>query len=102
MLPNILSLNARSILKKTDELAHIIHSITSDIVVVFETWHSKEIPDEALHFPGNPSFSVIRNDGMNKRGGGVAVFIKDTIPFQICRDFISLDHDCLWIILRPK
>ena len=71
--------------------------------MVSETWLSKEIPDEAFYFPGNSSFSVIRNDlSLNKRGGCVAVFVKDTISFQICRDFISLDYDCLWIILRPK
>ena len=70
MLPNILFLNARSIL-----------------FMVLETLLSKKIPDEALHFPGIPGFSAIRNGRVNKRGGGVAVFINDTIPFKICGDF---------------
>ena len=56
-LPNILSLNARSILKKTDELAHVIYKHNSDVVMVSETWLSDDIPDEALHFPGIPGFS---------------------------------------------
>ena len=60
VLPNILSLNARSILTKTDELALVIHNQKSDIVMVSETWLSDVIPDEALHFPGIPGFSVIR------------------------------------------
>lgn len=89
-------------LKKLTNLRMSFISVTSDIVMVSETWLSKEIPDEALHFPGIPGFSVIWNDRMNQRGSGVALFIKDTIPFQICRYFISLDQDCLWIIFRPK
>jgi hypothetical protein len=97
-----LSLNARSILTKTDELALVIHNQKSDIVMVSETWLSDVIPDEALHFPGIPGFSVIRNDRVNMRGGGVAVFVKDTIPFKIRHDFTSPDYECLWIILRPK
>ena len=97
-----MSLNARSILTKTDELALVIHNQKSDIVMVSETWLSDVIPDEALYFPGIPGFSVIRNDRVNMRGGGVAVFVKDTIPFKIRHDFTSPDYECLWIILRPK
>ena len=101
-LPNILSLNARSIFQKTDELAHVVYKHNSDVVMVSETWLSDDIPDEALHFPGVPGFSVIRNDRVDKRGGGVAVFIKDTIPFKICRNFSNPNYECLWTILRPK
>ncbi len=67
-----------------------------------ETWLFDVIPDEALHFPGIPGFNVIMNDMVNMRGGSVAVFVKDTIPFKICHDFTNLDYECLWIILRPK
>ena len=73
MLPNILSLNARSTLKKTEDLAHVIHNYKSDIVMVSETWLSDDIRNEALHFPGIPDFSVVRDDRVNKRGAGVAV-----------------------------
>ena len=30
--------------------------------MVSETWLSDDIRDEALHFPGIPGFSVVRND----------------------------------------
>ena len=70
--------------------------------MVSETWLSDDIRNEALHFPGIPGFSVVRNDRVNERDGGVSVFIKDTIPFKLCHDFISPDHECLWSTLRPK
>ena len=89
VLPNILSLNERYILKKTEDLAHVIHNYKSDIVMVSETWLSDDITDEALHFPGIPGFNVVRNDRVNKIGGGVAVFIKDTIPFKLRHDFTT-------------
>ena len=43
--------------------------------MVSEAWLSDDIPDEALCFPSILGFSIIRNDGVNKRGGVVAVFI---------------------------
>ncbi len=51
----------RSILTKTDELALVIHNKKLKIVMVSETWLSKVIPDEALHFPGIPGFRVIKH-----------------------------------------
>ena len=57
--------------------------------MVSQTWLSDDIPDEALCFPRILGFSVIGNERVDKRGGGVAVFIEDTILFKICRDLTT-------------
>ena len=45
-----------------------------------------------------------RNDRENRRDGGVAIFIKDTIIFKTRLDFTEFicNHECLWIVLCPR
>ncbi|XP_028391919.1 uncharacterized protein LOC114516591 [Dendronephthya gigantea] len=70
--------------------------------MISETWLSNDVPDEAVHLPGLPQFNVLRNDKEYGRGGGVAFFIKDSIPTKVRYDLSSVDHECLWIVIRPK
>ena len=67
--------------------------------MVTETWLSDDIPDEALYIPG---FTIVRNDRSTGRGGGVAIYIRETLPFKIRCEFNKSEYECLWIILRPK
>ena len=95
-------LNARSILRKTEELTHVIHSQNTDIVMASETWLSDDVLiRHALHL-GIPHFNVIRKDIIIRRGGGVAVFIKDFVPTQVRDDLNSIVYECIWIVIRPK
>ena len=99
LLLNILSFNARSIINKIDELTVTIHNHKSDIVMVTERWLSENVPDEVLSIPG---FTIGRNDRSTGRGGGVAIYIRDSLPFKIRCDINRPDYECLWITVRPK
>ena len=57
------------------------------------------IPDEAVHIPG---FNLMRKDRPTVRGGGVAIYLKNTILFKIRDDLSRTEYECLWITLRPK
>ena len=99
-LPNILLFNARSLFNKIDELTIIINQQNADVIMVTETWLTDVIPDEALHIP---DFNIVtRKDRPTRRGGGVAVYIRESLPFKIRPDFYNSDYECLWITLRPK
>ena len=79
-----MSLNARSIFKKTDER----HMVFLRIVQ----------PGHSISFLklGIPGFCVVRNDSVDKkRCRRIAVFIKDTVPLKICHDFTSANHELL-------
>ena len=99
VLPNILYLNARSLFNKIDELSVIINQQNADVIMVTETWLTDAIPDAALHISG---FTIVRRDRSSRRGGGVAIYIRESLPFKIRPDCNNPDYECLWITLRPK
>ena len=91
-------LNARSITNKIDELKVRIESWASGIIFVSETWLTENIPDGAIDIEG---FCVIRKDRTVKRGGGVALFMKDNLPVKVRHDLNHGPFECLWVTFRP-
>jgi exonuclease III len=83
-LPNILLFNARSLFNKIDELMIIINQQNADVIMVTETWLTDAIPDEALHIP---DFTIVWKDRPTRTGGGVAVYIRESLSFKIRPDF---------------
>ena len=46
-------------------------------------------------------FSVQRRNRPHGRGGGVALFISDNIPFKRRQDLENPAFECMWVWLRP-
>ena len=67
-------LNARSIINNKDELNIMVDDITPRIT---ESWANNDITDAELGLEG---YAMFRKDRMGRRGGGVLLYIKDTIP----------------------
>lgn len=78
-------LNVRSITHKMDSIRLLLKDKTFDIFTVSETWLNPRITDAEITIPG---YSVVRKD-RTSRGGGVAIFIRDEIPFKIRRDIAT-------------
>lgn len=72
-----LSVNARSILNKSEDFESLLLEHPPDIFGITETWLTSDIFN---HEFAPPNYSVIRKDRPS-RGGGVALLIKNTIPF---------------------
>ncbi len=68
--------NVRSLL---DEFRPTCLSLDCDIFGVTETWLSEEILDSEVYVPG---YSVLRRD-RNRHGGGIALFIRDNLNFEV-------------------
>jgi exonuclease III len=67
---------------------------------VTETWLTDDVPDQsAVNITG---FNLTRMDRTIGRDGGVAIYVKETIPLKVRSDLSNADFECLWIILRPK
>ena len=98
-LPNVMLLNARSIINKTAELSIIVDKHNSDIIFATETWLNENVPSEVVNIPG---LIVIRKDRSSGRGGGIAIYIKDNVPVKTRYDLCDPCFECLWITLRPK
>ena len=70
-------LNARSIINKKNELNIMVDDIKPHIIGITESWAHKDITDAEL---GLESYVMFRKDRIGKKGGGVLLYIKDTIP----------------------
>ena len=69
-------LNARSIIKKKNELNVIVDELKPNIIGIAESWANNYITDAELGLEGDVMF---RKDRMGRRGG-VLLYIKETIP----------------------
>ena len=70
-------LNARSIINKKNELNIMVDDIKPHIIGITESWAHKDITDAELGLEG---YVMFRKDRIGKKGGGVLLYIKDTIP----------------------
>ena len=98
VLPNIMNANLRSINNKVDDLAAVLSHNNVDIACATETWLKEEIPDDVISIQ---NYTTVQNDCANKTGGGVAFFIRDTIPVKVWTELIDPGFETLWITLRP-
>ena len=52
-------------------------------------------------YPINTPFCIVRNDRQIGRGGGVQVYIRESIPYKLRLDLSNDQYECVWIVLRP-
>jgi len=103
--PSLLLLNARSLLPKIDELRIISHIRSPDVICVTETWFNDSIESSLINIS---NYNVARSDRSYRRGGGVAVYLRQNISFVIVpeifelstnADFLALDVQSMSILL---
>ena len=70
-------LNARSIINKKTELTIMVDDIKPHIIGITESWANNDITNAELGLEG---YVMFRKDRIGRRGGGVLLYIKDTIP----------------------
>ena len=76
-------LNARSVVNKMGELRLTVEDVEPDIIGISETWTRPDMGNAEFPLKG---YQVFRNDRELRRGGGVALCIKQSIQayeFQI-------------------
>ena len=70
-------LNARSKINKKNDLNIMIDDIKLHIIGITESWANNDITYAELGLGG---YIMFRKDRMGRRGGGVLLYIKETIP----------------------
>lgn len=90
------SLNIRSLLPSMQELTNIIFHNSFDIFTVSETWLHIGIPDNLLKVD---TYTLYRCD-RGSRGGGLCIYLKDTLNASLIpiRKFNNIEQ--LWIKLK--
>jgi hypothetical protein len=97
-LPNVFLSNVRAICNKVDDLDLVLKMNEIDLAGITETWLNSNILDSCVNIQG---YNIVRNDRTEKRGGGVCVFVKSSIPFVTLPNLGCPNHECLWVKLRP-
>ncbi|RWZ45908.1 endonuclease/exonuclease/phosphatase family protein, partial [Labedella phragmitis] len=82
-------LNARSIVNKRNELNIMVEDTDPHIIGITESWANKEISDAELGLPG---YVMFRKDRIGRRGGGVILYIKESI--QAYEIILEKEADC--------
>ena len=70
-------MNARNIINKINELNIMVDDIKPHIIGITESWANNDVTDAELGLEG---YVMFRKDRMGRRGGGVLLYIKETIP----------------------
>lgn len=96
---SVMHLNARSIKNKEDNLNDFVSSlcVKFDVLLFTETWLSAN--DAA------PNIQDYKYDGLvrdKRKGGGVAIYTKQSISYEVVDDFCKLDIniECMTIIIK--
>ena len=103
--------NARSILSldnnknpfKFENLKHLAHTLSLDIIGISESWLGPRTVDSQLVIEGYSP--PIRNDrplDANGRSyGGVCVWVKNTIPYSRLSN-LETTQECVWLLVKCK
>lgn len=82
--------NIRSLLPKIDEFETTYLDGKLDVMGVTETWLHKYVDDNLIC---NNQYDLIRNDRKGKKGGGLCMFIKKTLKYEVVNGSL-IDSDC--------
>ena len=99
-LPTIININARSLnMEKVDELQVVVDEYNISIACITETWFREYMDDPSLALEG---FCLERKDRGNRRGGGVACYIRNDVVYNRLLEVEDEQLEVLWIKVMPK
>lgn len=91
---SVFHLNAQSLKNKFDYVQLFLTdlSIKFDLLCFSETWFTPDY--ECFPMAGYDCISICRS---NARGGGIAIYIRDDLPYDVLADFkvINDDYECI-------
>lgn len=86
-------INARSVVNKLNDLLIMFDSENPDIVGITESWATKDISDSELNING---YTIYRRDREHAKGGGVMLYVKDSLNTEVINDYTHRDVESLF------
>ena len=92
-----------SLVPKIDEVQEVVRSGNYQFISLVETWLQNHIHDH-VHVIDIEGYNLIRRDRINGQHGGVRMYIKDSIRFELLETISNEQFEVLWINLNnlPK
>jgi len=99
---SISHLNTQSMTSTFDEFQLMVHQTKFDIITLSKTWLKND--RHLLEYVKLPGYNFTYRNRDEKRGGGVDIYIKDTIQFKIRNDIVNVDKSIehLWVEVKGK
>nr|XP_055025620.1 uncharacterized protein LOC129415608 [Misgurnus anguillicaudatus] len=93
-------INIRSLVSKFEQIQFILTKSNLDFLCLSETWLKANSPSAAITVPG---YQILRRDRAKSKGGGVMIYIKNSILYEEI-NLADCDLECigLKIILSPQ
>ena len=95
----IAHVNVRSLYPKFDEISLLLTGSSLDVLCLSETWLDETISNSQIGIPG---YIIERND-RNRQGGGVMMYIRESIDYHLRDDIASCPSICIeniWIEIK--
>ncbi len=84
---------------KIDEISFFLQNQDIEIAFFNETWLKQSVPDSCINIK---NYQLFRRDRENRIHGGVCIYVKESIDTKILTELHNVEHEVLWLILRPK
>ena len=87
---------------KFDEFQFMINQTKFDVITLSETWLKND--KHLLEYVRLPGYEFAYRNRDERRGGGVGIYIRDTIEFKVRSDISKLDDSIehLWLEIQGK
>ena len=86
-----------SLVPKIDEVQEVVRSGYYQFISLVETWLQNHIHDHVIDIEG---YNLIRRDRINGQHGGVCMYIKNSIRFELLETISNEQFEVLWINLN--
>ena len=87
-----------SLASKIDELREVSKQIDVDLICITESWLQNHIHDNVVEISG---YNIVRRDRYQGEHGGVCVYVKNAIKYDILSELVSNDFEAIWLKLKP-
>ena len=99
-VPSIILANVMSQSPKTDEIRLYVQDHDPDIMCLTETWLKDTVESSVIHIT---NYTLVRKDRIYAQHGGVCLYIKESIPFTVLREYErDISIEVLWCKLCPR
>ena len=92
----ITSLNVRGLLNKYDQVVKVLYDSNADIMGICESFLDENVEVNEYMIPGYNVVSKHRN----RHGGGVLLYVKETVKFELVEANVSTNIESLWIKVK--
>ena len=88
-------LNIRSLIGKSDQVHTLLSESNLDYLCLSETWLHLNTPTAMINIPG---YACFRNDRSTDKGGGVLIYIRETLKYHVVH--LDTPFECLALIVE--